>query len=52
MVGDNLAHDIKPALDLGMQGVWVDYARVGLPPTAPCVPSRIICTLAELIIEK
>jgi putative hydrolase of the HAD superfamily len=52
MVGDSLAHDIKPALDLGMQGVWVDYARIGLPPTAPSIPSRIIWSLADLIIEK
>jgi putative hydrolase of the HAD superfamily len=52
MVGDNLAHDIAPALDLGMQGIWVDYARVGLPKTAPCVPSRIICALTELMSEE
>lgn len=52
MVGDNLAHDIAPALDLGMQGIWVDYARAGLPKTAPCVPSRIIGALTELIIEE
>lgn len=52
MVGDNLAHDIAPALDLGMQGIWVDYARVGLPQTAPCVPSRIIYALTELLREE
>jgi FMN phosphatase YigB (HAD superfamily) len=52
MVGDNLAHDIAPALALGMQGIWVDYARAGLPPTAPCMPSRIIGALPELLIEE
>lgn len=52
MVGDNLAHDIEPALDLGMQGIWVDYARGGLPQTAPCVPSRIIGALTELLMEE
>ena len=49
MVGDHLAHDIAPALALGMQGIWVDYARTGLPKTAPCVPSRIIGALTELL---
>jgi len=51
MVGDHLAHDIAAALDLGMQGIWVDYARAGLPKTAPCVPSRIIGALTELIMD-
>jgi putative hydrolase of the HAD superfamily len=52
MVGDNLAHDIAPALALGMQGIWVDYTRAGLPKTAPCVPSRIIGALTELLMEE
>ncbi len=52
MVGDNLAHDIEPALALGMQGIWVDYASTGLPKAAPCVPSRIIGALPELLMEE
>jgi FMN phosphatase YigB (HAD superfamily) len=52
MVGDHLAHDIAPALALGMQGIWVDYARTGLPHTAPCVPSRIIDALPELLLAE
>ncbi len=52
MVGDNLTLDIEPALAIGMQGIWVDYARAGLPHTAPCVPSRIIRALPELLMEE
>ena len=51
MVGDHLTYDIAPALALGMQGIWVDYARTGLPAPAPCVPSRIIGALPELLID-
>ena len=47
-----LVHDIAPALALGMQGIWVDYTRTGLPKAAPCVPSRIIGALPELLMEE
>ena len=49
MVGDNLAFDIAPAQTLGMQGVWVDHRRQGLPTTSGCTPHRTVQSIAELL---
>lgn len=49
MVGDSLAADIAPAVDLGLHAVWVDEAGDGLPSDAPVEPHRIIRAIAELI---
>jgi putative hydrolase of the HAD superfamily len=49
MVGDNLRLDIQPALELGMNTVWVDYDKKGLPGDSPVVPTSIINSLMELI---
>ena len=49
MVGDSLTFDIEPALDLGMHGIWMDYAGTGLPLAARCVPSKTISALPELL---
>lgn len=49
MVGDNLAADIAPAVELGMHAVWVDERGEGLPEGAPTTPHRIIRAITELI---
>jgi putative hydrolase of the HAD superfamily len=49
MVGDNLRLDIQPAQELGMNTVWVDYDKKGLPADSPVVPSSIIHSLMELL---
>ncbi len=48
MIGDSLTFDIAPAVGLGMQAIWVDQAGAGLPKDAPCKPTRIIRTLADI----
>ena len=48
MVGDRLATDVAPAMDLGMHGVWVDWARAGLPPHPPAQPHSIVTSVAEI----
>lgn len=49
MVGDNLDADIAGAHACGIDAIWHDYARVGLPPTAERLPKRIIHHVAELL---
>ena len=49
MVGDNLRLDIQPAHELGMDTVWVDYDKKGLPADSPVVPASIINSLMELL---
>jgi FMN phosphatase YigB (HAD superfamily) len=49
MVGDNLRLDIQPAYELGMNTVWVDYDKKGLPADSPIVPALIINSLTELL---
>jgi putative hydrolase of the HAD superfamily len=48
MVGDSLMYDVEPALELGMHGVWIDFAETGLPQSPRCIPSRIVSSLAGL----
>ncbi|MBU0668097.1 HAD-IA family hydrolase [Patescibacteria group bacterium] len=49
MIGDNLEADIYGAQQLGIKAVWNDWARAGLPQSAPAVPDRTISRIAELI---
>ena len=49
MIGDNLEFDIRPAQELGMDTVWVNYARNSLPDNSPVQPTRMIYALTELI---
>ncbi len=49
MVGDSLAADIAPAVELGLHAVWVDETRAGLPSNAPVKPHRIIRAITELV---
>lgn len=49
MVGDSLIYDVEPALELGMHGVWMDFAETGLPQSPCCIPSRIVSSLAGLL---
>ena len=47
-VGDSLAGDVLPAIEMGMHGVWVDVRGDGLPEDAAGEPHRIIQRLTEL----
>jgi putative hydrolase of the HAD superfamily len=49
MVGDSLVFDIAPAIDLGMNAIWIDRRQTELPPDAPYRPNRTISSLAELL---
>jgi putative hydrolase of the HAD superfamily len=48
MVGNDLEYDIRPALALGMQAVWVDNTGAGLPEGCGLRPTRILAAIAEL----
>lgn len=48
-VGDNLLWDVAGPMALGIQGIWHDYRRRGLPETPPVIPDRIIHALPELL---
>lgn len=50
MIGDSLKFDIAPAVQLGMQAIWVDRAGAGLPEDCLYKPARIIKALAELAV--
>jgi putative hydrolase of the HAD superfamily len=49
MVGDNLEFDVEGAQRLGIHGVWIDRAGVGLPADTAVRPHRIIRSLRELV---
>ena len=49
MVGDNLLADIHGAAQVGICTVWNDFARTGLPATAPATPDRIVTAIRELL---
>jgi putative hydrolase of the HAD superfamily len=48
MVGDHLDFDVAGAQALGMQGIWIDRSKAGLPPSCRIRPDRIIHSLTEL----
>jgi putative hydrolase of the HAD superfamily len=48
MIGDNLEWDVAAPQRLGICGVWVDYAKTGLPPGCKVCPDRIIRSLSEV----
>jgi putative hydrolase of the HAD superfamily len=48
MVGDHLEWDVGAPQRLGLKGVWIDRAGLGLPPGSPVRPHRIIRSLVEL----
>ena len=50
MVGDDLMRDLQPADQLGMQTVWIDCEKSGLPPDRPVTPTHSLHSLAELIL--
>lgn len=49
MVGDNLEWEVVVPQQLGMKGIWVDFAGKGLPPDSPVQPDRIIRFISELL---
>jgi 2-haloalkanoic acid dehalogenase type II len=46
MVGDNVEWDVVGACQVGIAGIWLDRAGMGIPAGGPSV--RVIRTLAEL----
>jgi putative hydrolase of the HAD superfamily len=52
MVGDDLEFDMRPAQELGMGTVWVNHANESLLADGSIKPTRIICSLAELIEDE
>jgi len=50
MAGDNLEHDVAGAQALGVHGIWVDWASVGLPEGSGVRPDRVIKGLMELLV--
>jgi putative hydrolase of the HAD superfamily len=50
MVGDHLEFDVAGPQRLGMRGVWLDRAGVGLPAGSPVRPHQILRGLAELTV--
>jgi putative hydrolase of the HAD superfamily len=48
MVGDNLEWDVGAPQQLGMTGVWVDFAGMGLPASSDIRPDYTISSLTEL----
>lgn len=49
MVGDDLERDVAGPQQVGMRGVWIDRAGVGLPPACTVTPDRIIGSLSDLL---
>lgn len=49
MIGDNLEADIYGASQLGINTVWNDWAKKGLPTNAPVQPDRTIHHISELL---
>jgi len=49
MVGDHLEWDVAAAQNVGIFGIWLDYASTGLPEGTPVRPDRIITSLTELL---
>ena len=49
MVGDHLEWDVAAPQRLGVTGIWVDTAGLGLPGSSPVRPDRIIRALPELL---
>jgi putative hydrolase of the HAD superfamily len=48
MVGDHLDFDIAGSQRVGLRGVWIDRAGIGLPPESSVRPDRIIRALDEV----
>ena len=49
MVGDNLEWEVATPQRLGLRGIWVDWAGVGLPEGTSVRPDRIVRAISELV---
>jgi putative hydrolase of the HAD superfamily len=49
MIGDDLRFDICPARELGMNTVWVNHTKTGLPANSLVLPTWTIHSLVELL---
>lgn len=49
VVGDNLEWEVATPQRLGLRGIWVDWAGVGLPDGTSVRPDRIVRGISELV---
>jgi putative hydrolase of the HAD superfamily len=49
MVGNDLVFDIRPAQELGLDTVWVDFAGLGLPESSSVKPTWSVRSVNELL---
>ncbi len=49
MVGDNLEWEVATPQRLGLRGIWVDWAGIGLPEEMGVRPDRIVRAISELV---
>lgn len=49
MIGDNLVWDVQAPQALGINAIWYDYRRVGLPQNSSILPDHVICDAMELL---
>ena len=49
MVGDNLEWEVATPQRLGLRGIWVDWAGIGLPEWMGVRPDRIVRSISELV---
>lgn len=52
MVGDKLDWDVAGAQAVGIFGIWLDKAGVGLPKDSTTQPDRIVRSISELVPEQ
>ena len=49
IVGDNFEWEVAAPQRLGIAGIWVDHAGVGVPLNSPVQPFRIVRSVGEII---
>ena len=52
MIGDSLTFDMAPAVELGIEAIWVDNIGKGLPERASCKPNRIVSGIADVLSDE
>ncbi len=49
MIGDNLVWDVQAPQALGINAIWYDYNRAGLPRNSSITPKHVIYDVLELL---
>jgi putative hydrolase of the HAD superfamily len=49
MVGDNLEWDVAGAQAVGIRGIWLDAAGIGVSEEMPVRPDAVVASIAELL---